>query len=288
MEEMMEAASSFFDAFMNEDGATRDIMEGIADGKMVSEEENATLLNPVTMEEVKQAVFGLDEDSAAGPDGFANDFYQIMWPTIQHHIHLAINNFFTCGKFVKSINRTNVMLIPKFRGATRIEDFRPIALYNSLYKIISKVMVNHMQNILNRITCLNQGAFLKGRIIHDQVALANDLVDFLHKRKSEAIMLKMDLSKAMLRLGFHPTWVTRIMTCVSTVTFSILLNGEEGRFFESRKGLRQGDPLSPYLFIIVMELFGRGLQNRLNRGIIKLPKMPHSLPNIKSLLFADD
>ncbi|KAF3777909.1 hypothetical protein EJ110_NYTH32946 [Nymphaea thermarum] len=112
MEEMMEATTSFFDAFMNEDGATRDIMEGIADGKMVSEEENDTLLSPVTMEEVKQAVFGLDEDSAAGPDGF--DFYQIMWPTIQHHIHLAISNFFSCGKFVKSINRTNLMLIPKF------------------------------------------------------------------------------------------------------------------------------------------------------------------------------
>ncbi|KAF3778561.1 Transposon TX1 uncharacterized protein [Nymphaea thermarum] len=158
MEEMMEATSSFFDAFMNEDGATRDIMEGIADGKMVSEEENATLLSLVTMEEVKQA-------------------------------------------FVKSINRTNVMLIPKFRGATRIEDFRPIALCNSLYKIIFKVMVNRMQNILNRITCLNQGTFLKGRIIHDQVALANDLVDFLHKRKSEAITLKMDLSKAYDRVS---------------------------------------------------------------------------------------
>ncbi|KAF3788134.1 reverse transcriptase-like protein [Nymphaea thermarum] len=176
-----------------------------------SEEENMRLLWPVDQEEVKGVVFSLESHSIARPDGIPNFFYQHLW--------------------------------------VRIQDFRPITLCNSIYKIISRVMVARLQPILSCIIGEQQGVFVKNKVIHDQVALANEVVDLLSSRKEETLCLKLDYSEAygrvswtflansMLRLGFHGKWIQLIMKCVSSPMFSMLMNGVEGRAFKGRWGL---------------------------------------------------
>ncbi|KAF3788302.1 hypothetical protein EJ110_NYTH21190 [Nymphaea thermarum] len=178
---------------------------------------NAFLLEPATYAEVKEAVMSLDKDSALGPAGFLNFFYQIMWEEIGQEIWREVDNFFKSEKLVRNLNKTYLMLIPKKRGARRIEDFRPIALCNSLYKVIVEVMVQRMKNILPRLIGITQGAFVKSRVIHDQIAMANELVHLFDSRKEAVACLKLDISKAydrvswrfmhnsLLYLGFHPS-----------------------------------------------------------------------------------
>ncbi|KAF3783664.1 Transposon TX1 uncharacterized protein [Nymphaea thermarum] len=198
---MLEAASSHFESFLNETSANGDILNDFRQGDFVSTEENASLLEPATYAEVKEAVMSLNKDSALGPDGFPNFFYQIMWEEIDQDIWRVVDNFFKTWKLVRSLNKTYLMLIPKKRGARRIEDYSPIALCNSLYKVIAKVMVQRMKNILPRLIGITQGAFVKSRVIHDQIAMANELVHLFDSRKEAIACLKLDISKAYDRVS---------------------------------------------------------------------------------------
>ncbi|KAF3784888.1 Transposon TX1 uncharacterized protein [Nymphaea thermarum] len=200
---VLEAASSHFESFFNETLSNGNIPSDIGHGDFVSMEENASLLEPATYAEVQEVVMSLDKDSAPGLDGFPNSFYQIMWEEIGQDIWRVVDNFFKTRKLVCSLNKTYLMLIPKKRRARRIEDYRPIALCNSLYKVIAKVMVKRMKNIIPRLIGITQGAFVKSRVIHDQIAMANELVHLFDSMKEVVACLKLDISKAYDRVSWR-------------------------------------------------------------------------------------
>ncbi|KAF3777801.1 Transposon TX1 uncharacterized protein [Nymphaea thermarum] len=269
---MLEVAGSYFECFLNEARANGKIPSDIGQGEFVYAEENASLLEPATYAEVKEAVMSLDKDSAPGPE----------------------------EKLVRSLNKTYLMFIPKKRGARRIEDFRPIALCNSLYKVIIKVMVQRMKNILPRLIGISQWAFVKSRVIHDQIAMANELVHLFDNRKEAVACFKLNISKAydrvpwrflhnsLLYLGFHLSWVEKFMLCVSPASYTVLINGDVGRNFTATRGVRQGDPMSPYLFILVMEMAARYLKEQIMKKVIRLPYSVRAIYDVHCLMFADD
>jgi hypothetical protein len=96
------------------------------------------------------------------------------------------------------------------------------------------------------------------------------------------------LEAALLRFGFDPGWVKLVMGCVSTVAFSIVLNGNAGDFFKPKRGLRQGDPLSPYLFLIISEVLSLRISKSINDGGLTGVKLSRSCPVVSHLFFADD
>lgn len=212
----------------------------------------------------------------------------------------AVNEFFLNGRLLKDLNNTTIALIPKLPRACKLGDFRPISCCNLIYKIISKIISNRLKGVLQDSISPSQSAFLKGRSLGENVLLSSELIRDYGKASCEkSSMLKVDIKKAfdtvswdfVLKLleaqNFPPIFRRWVSECISSPRFSVAINGELAGFFRGKKGLRQGDPLSPYLFLFVMEVLSNLLVIAANAGRIRLhPRC--SDPKITHLLFADD
>ena len=220
-------------------------------------------------------------------------------------MHTSINNIakaFQAGTFsIKEINSTFIALIPKVQKPTMVGEFRPIILCNNSFKIISKCLANWLKPLLQGIISEEQSAFVNLRLIQDNLVVAHEAFHFLRaKASSPAFGLKIDMNKAydraewdflqetLTRMGFHCDWIKLVMACVTTVNFKILINGKPGTVLSPSRGLRQGDPLSPYLFIIVCEVLSRNIKKEIQSGNLSGIKLSHNCPGISHLLFADD
>uniref|UniRef100_A0A2N9GD56 Reverse transcriptase domain-containing protein n=1 Tax=Fagus sylvatica TaxID=28930 RepID=A0A2N9GD56_FAGSY len=174
--------------------------------------------------------------------------------------------------FAYSLNATFVTLIPKKRNASNIKDFQPISLVRSVYKILAKVLANRLKRVLAGLVSESQNAFLDIEKAYDHV----NWDCLLH---------------LLERMGFGFRWSTWIRTCISTVRFSIMVNGSPLGFFGSSRGLRQGDPLSPLLFLLIMEVLSQMLRRTEEEGLIRGFKAGKARGNglsISHLLFAND
>jgi hypothetical protein len=234
----------------------------------VTAEMNATLTRTFTMAEVDFALHQMHPLKSPGPDGFSACFYQNSWQTLQREVCRAVLDFLNFDVFIEDINATNIALIPKVSNPTRITEFRPISLCNVIYKLIAKVLANRLKKVLPAIISSTQSAFVPGRLITDNILVAFEALhtmDGRMKGREGYMALKLDMSKAydrvewgflelmMRKIGFNERWVNLTMTCVRTVSYSVVVHGQPyGKIIPTR-GLRQGDPLSPYFFILCAE-----------------------------------
>jgi hypothetical protein len=240
---------------------------------------------------------------ALGPDGLPPVFYQKYWHLIGEDISNAVLTCLNTGKILKAINHTHITLIPKVKNPETVQEFRPISLCNVIYKTISKVLTNRLKRVLPQIVSESQSAFVPGRLITDNILVAFETLHHMHqqrKRKYGSVALKLDMSmayervewkfleKVMQQMGFHHKWVTIMMECISTVSYSILINGEPHGYIKPSQGLRQGHPLSPYLFLLCTEGLHSLLQKAKNAGDIHGVSISRSGPKLTHLFFADD
>ena len=277
--EIREGIDNAFKVMLSSSGDWRPSISGLQLESLDQLDAN-TLESPFMEEEVFNALLSCNGDKAPGPDGLSMAFWQFAWEFVKADVLCFFKEFYENGKFVKSLNATFLVLIPKKVGAEDLGDFRPISLVGSLYKWLAKVLANRLKKVVGKVISKAQGAFVEGRQILDAVLIANEAIDSTLKNNESAILCKLDIEKAydnvdwtfiltvMQKMGFGEKWIRWIKWCISTASFSVLVNGTPTGFFQSSKGLRQGDPLSPYLFVIAMEVFSAFLQRAVEGGYL--------------------
>ncbi|XP_056851708.1 uncharacterized protein LOC130500775 [Raphanus sativus] len=197
----------------------------------------------------------------------------------------------------------NKMRHPKVTAPRKVADYRPIALCNSHYKIIAKILTRRLKPLLSNLISPTQSAFVAGRAITDNVLITHETLHFLRTsdaKKYCSMAIKTDMSKAYDRIewgflkavlskfGFDDTFISWVMACVETVSYSFLINGSPREQVSPSRGLRQGDPLSPYLFILCTELLAGLCAKAQMRGKLRGIRVARGCPLITHLLFADD
>ena len=264
---------------------------------------NSMLVAPVLAEEIKVAAFSIKGDSAPGADGLTGTFYKRFWDIVGPSTVERIQGFFRTAVLPAGWNHTHICLLPKVAAPSTMTELRPISLCSVHYKIVSKVLCNRLKHILPDIVSDTQGAFVGGRLITDNILVAHEMVHALRTKEGindRFLAIKTDMSKAydrvewsfveilLERLGFDRRWVTWILSCISSVTYSILLNGGQHGFIKPEKGIRQGDTLSPFLFILCAEALVSTLNQAEANGKLHGIRLSAQGPSVHHLLFADD
>ena len=295
-------ALQFYHSLYQENEPWRPLADGII-FYSIGIEDRDMLDRLFELDEVVQVLRGLQGDKALGPDGFTMAFFQKCWRVVEADVMAFLEEVYEYCKFEKSINATFISLIPKKMNATNIRDFRPISLIGSVYKLLAKVLANRLARVLDGLVSESQNSFVGGRKTLDSVLIANECLDSRLKSRIPGLICKLDIEKAydhvnweclfyiMDRMGFGSRWIRWMWACTSTVRFSVLVNGSPTGFFDSSRGLRQGDPLSPMLFLLIMEVLSRMLKMTAEEGLIKgFHASKATVPGvcILHLLFADD
>ena len=296
-------ATNFYSALFTSSAGSRyeELLQHLP--SRVTDAMNADLTRDYTEEEIKAALDSMGDLKAPGPDGMPALFYKKFWNIVGKDVVKEVTEVLNGGPMPGSWNETVVVLIPKVQKPERLKDLRPISLCNVVYKIASKVLANRLKRVLPDIISLNQSAFVPGRLITDNVLLAYELTHYMQNKRRGAdsyAALKLDMSKAydrveweflrlmLCKLGFQNEWVERLMNLVTTIRYRVRVNGELTDEIVPQRGLRQGDPISPYLFLICAEAFSCLLNAAEERGEMAGVRVCQEAPSINHLLFADD
>ncbi|RVW92839.1 LINE-1 retrotransposable element ORF2 protein [Vitis vinifera] len=263
-------------------------------------------------ESIKEEILRYFEKLYASPSGeswrvegldwssISREMFQDCWDVIKEDLVRVFDEFHRSGIINQSTNASFIVLLPKKSMAKKISDYRPISLITSLYKIIAKVLAGRLRGILHETIHSTQGAFVQGRQILDAVLIANEIVDEKKRSGEEGVVFKIDFEKAydhvswdfldhvMEKKGFNPRWRKWIRGCLSSVSFAILVNGNAKGWIKASRGLRQGDPLSPFLFTIVADVLSRMLLRAEERNVFEGFRVGRNRTRVSHLQFADD
>ncbi|XP_062100345.1 uncharacterized protein LOC133806236 [Humulus lupulus] len=272
----------------------------IGHGPVLNFDDQMKLIKSLTLQDVRLALFGIHSVKIPGPDGYGAGFFKTLWKDICKEVSMAVLDFFETGRIPHLLNDTLISLISKVDHPSLASDIRLIACCNTIYKCISKMLSNWLAIVLYSLINLNQGAFIKHRSLAYNVLIFQDLIKgYNRKNSSPRRTMKLDLSKAydtidwdflenLLNTLFFPSqFIKLIMVCLQGSSYSLVLNGRIQGHFKGGKGLRQGDPISPLLFVIVMEYLTRLLIKASKENRFRFHPMCKSLNRI-SLYFADD
>lgn len=204
----------------------------------VSEEHNRELLRPLTMEEVKEAMRQLPVGKAPGVDAIPAEFYQELWDDIGNDIFNFADETISQAHINEELNISKIALLPKTEDRSRIKNFRPISLLNTLYKVIAKIYATRMKPMLHQWILPSQTGFVPNRCILDNIFLAFEAIDWTLESNQHISLLLLDFEKAydrvswsflektMEAMGFVDTWIQRVMSLNLNASATIIVNGE--------------------------------------------------------------
>jgi hypothetical protein len=241
----------------------------------------------------------MPKDKSPGPDGWTQELFFFFFDIMGLDLLNAIEESRTTGKGHWILKCNLCGFIPKVSKPVSFNDFRPIALCNFIYKVITKIIASRLKEKLASCISAEQFGFLKDRLIFDAVGIAQECLHTVKTKKFNSLILKLDLRKAydkvswqflrmmLIQIGLKWEVTQWIMGCVSSANYVVLINGSPTGFFKSHRGLRQGCPLSPLLFLLVVEGLSRLLKKACTEGSFKGIKVATGII-ISHLFFVDD
>lgn len=268
----------------------------------ISEEDAVELSCFVSDQEVKDALWSLKPFKALGPNGLHGGFFQRFWLLVGETVTNTVKGAFTNGKIMEHINKTLITLIPKHTRADRLGSFLPISLCNTIYKIITKIIVARFRPFLSNLIFPMQVAFVSSRKGLDNVIITQEILHTMSRKKGNVGYManKIDLEKTYDRLEWSfvrdtlklfniPDYLVNvIMSYISSSSVAVLFNGGALEESHPMRGIRQGDPLSPYLFIMCMEVLRLMIKDKCDSKLWDLVKASRGRLAFSHLLFADD
>lgn len=251
---------------------------------------------PITNEEIKDALFSIPNNKTPSPDEFSAMFFKTGWSIVGEDFLEAIKGFFQMNSMPKCVNATTLVLIPKVENPSSMEDYRLISCCNVIYKTISKVLANRLRRALEHIIGNFQSDFIPGRNIVDAILLSQELMHNYHLKNGPPwCAIKIDLRKAFDTIlwdyiidGLNLIGIPTIMVkCITTPHFSIKINGELQNWFNSSRGIQQGDSLSPYIFVLARKRLNGQFKEAINNPTYKF-HWRCKANNITNICFTND
>lgn len=255
---------------------------------------------PVSEEEIINIVWSMEPDKSPGPDGFSIHFYRICWEIIKIDLMRMVQGFMRKAKFGGGINSTFLALIPKEANPGTFDRYRPISLCNSSYKILAKLMANRIKPLLQKLITPAQGGFVKGQHILDNVIQVQEALHSSQLRREQGMLIKLDmcndfdrvnrsfLYRVLSAFGFNQNFIDIIKACLEKIWIAPMINGRPTNFFLATRGLRQGFPLSPFLYILMADSLSRKLTMEKQKGSIPGIRIEKGIEPMTHALFADD
>ena len=268
--------------------------------KSLSQEDQEYLESNFSLEEIELALKESNDNKAPGPDGLNFKWLKTLWPGIEQKVKEFFEKFYRTGDIPGGANSSFISLIPKVTEAKHMTDYRPISLINCSIKLLLKVLANRLKPRLSALIAEEQSAFIPGRNISDGILLANEVIHSMRVKGGEGIVMKIDFAKAydsvnwncllhiMECMNFGPKWRMWILAILKSTKMSVLVNGSPTPEFKPGKGIRQGDPLAPYLFILIGEVLHWLLSESSRVGLIDGIEVAPGLEPITHLQYADD
>ena len=280
--DLLDLATNYYkDLFGPAPGNLFEISPGLwSPEERLNEEDNNNLSREFTCEEVKNALFSMDINKAPGPDNIPIEFYQHCWDIVKLDIMNLFNKFHQGSLDVQRLNYGVITLLPKMSDAETIQQFRPICLLRSIYKLITKTLTIRLEPYAPKLFSIHQNAFIKKRNIMDGIFSLHELMHHTHVKKQVGIVLKLDFEKAYDKVnwdfllnchrvrGFSEKWCSWTKMILYNGTVCVKMNNELGNYFQSAKGVRQGDPMSPTLFNMVAECLTKMVLSAQDNGLI--------------------
>ncbi|CAL1367951.1 unnamed protein product [Linum trigynum] len=268
----------------------------------LSQEEWMCLLRPFSIMDIHQAIFDMKALQAPCPDGFQAGFYQQEWRVVGKALTDMALSFFENGTLPAAISESTVVLIPKVEKPEFVHQLRPISLNNVNLKAITKAMTSRLKMVMKKLISPRQSSFIPGRQTADNIFVVQEVLHSLKKKRGRkgGMVIKIDLEKAydrlrwdflrdtLIEVGLPSSWIRCIMFCVEQNRMRILWDGELTQPITPTRGVRQGDPLSPYLFVLCMERLSHRIDEAVRAKLWKPLSIARGGPALTHLFFADD
>ena len=247
----------------------------------LNEEEQMICEGLLTKQECAEVLKNMDPEKTPGTDGFPAEFYKVFWSDISTPLLSSLNFAFDNGGMSITQRRSIIKLIPKKDAELYfIKNWRPLSLLNTDYKIAAKAIANRIKSMLPNVINNDQTGFLKGRFIGENVRLIDSVIRYAAEKNIPGLLLFIDFEKAFDSLerpfisdslryfGFGPSLINWVKVLYCKSESCVLNNGWSSDFFDIQRGVRQGCPLSPYLFILSAEILAKAIRKNPNiRGI---------------------
>ncbi|GKD68870.1 RNA-directed DNA polymerase, eukaryota [Tanacetum coccineum] len=285
--------------------ADRFLEPGISRGRLnfcfpnrLNSEQVTDLESLVLCDKIRDAVWACGENKSPGPDDFTFEFFCKFWDVVGPDLCIVVQWFFEHGSFATGCNSSFVVLVPKTLDPKVINDYRPISLIGCLYKVVTKFLASHLLMVISDLISDVQTTFLPNRQILDGPFIINEILARCKIRSQQAMIFKVDFAKAydsirwdylddvLHSFGFGFKWRSWVRGNLVSSKASILVNGSPTSEFQAYCGLKQGDPLAPFLFILVMESLHLSFSRAIDAGIFTGIKLDSSL-TISHLFYAD-